>query len=354
MQPTFLIYGATGFVGDLVAHEAVKSGLRPILAGRNASGVAAVAGALGLDYRVFDLADASAIDEALGSAAVVLNCAGPYVHTAQLVADACLRTGRHYLDFTGEISVLEGLATHDAAAKERGTMLMPAVGFDVVPTDCLALYLKQRLPSATRLTLAFVNDGPAQLPRGTSLTMVEQAPNGGRFRQAGRLVAVPLGSRTRFVDFGRGPVWATLTPWGDLVTAFHSTGIPNIEVYVVPPRQIGIFTHVARYAGPLLGLPAVQSFLKSQARRQGPGPTPEQRAQTHCTVWGEVEDEQGRKATARLRGPEAGATWTVSAALAVVQKVLAGDAPPGFQTPACAYGADFVLTCDSVTREDVV
>ena len=83
------------------------------------------------------------------------------------------------------------------------------------------------------------------------------------------------------------------------------------------------------------------------------GPSPEDRAKPRGTVWGEVEDDQGRKATARLHGPEAGATWTASAALAVVGQVLAGNAPPGFQTPARAYGPDFVLTCDSVSREDV-
>lgn len=353
MKSGFLLYGSNGFVGNLIARQAVRDGMRPTLAGRNAARVASLAAELGLEYRVFALDDAEAIDRALADALLVLNCAGPFGQTSRPMVDGCLRTGTHYLDLTGEIAVLESIAGRDAEARQAGVMLLPSVGFDVVPTDCLALHLKERLPSATHLTLAFHNQGPARLPRGTALEAVEQIPVGGKVRRNGRIETVPHGWKTRRIDFGDGPVRATTLAWGDIFTAYHTTGIPNIETYAAMPLVMAPVMAVIRAVGPFLGRPEVQSLLKRIVRSQPAGPSPEDRARTRCTVWGEVEDDQGHKLTSRLRGPEASATWTTLAALAAARKVLGGFAPPGFQTPAGAYGADFVLEVDSVTREDL-
>jgi short subunit dehydrogenase-like uncharacterized protein len=353
MKSGFLLYGANGFVGNLIARQAVRDGLRPILAGRNAAKVASLAVELGLVYRVFALDDAAAIDRALADVRLVLHCAGPFGQTSRPMVDSCLRTGTHYLDLTGEIAVLESIAARDAEAKEHGVMLLPSVGFDVVPTDCLALHLKERLPSATHLTLAFHNRGPARLPRGTALEAVEQIPVGGKIRRDGRIVAVPHGWKTRQIDFGDGPVRATTLAWGDIVTAYHTTGIPNIETYAAMPAVMAPVMAITRAIGPFLGRPGVQKLLKMIVRSQPAGPSAEDRARTRCTVWGEVEDDRGNKLTARLRGPEASATWTTLAALAAARKVLGGFAPPGFQTPAGAYGADFVLEIAGVSREDL-
>ena len=347
----FLLYGSYGFVGDLIAREAVKQGLRPILAGRHGQKGAAQAAELGLEHRVFELSDVKALDKALRDVVAVLHCAGPFAHTSRAMVEGCLRTGRHYLDLTGEIMVLEEILRRDQDARARGVMLLPAVGFDVVPSDCLAAHLKQRLPSATRLTLAFHNDGPARLPRGTALTAIEQLHLPSRVRRDGRLEIIPLASRSRMVDFGAGPVKATTIAWGDLVTAYHSTGIPNIEVFTVLPRALAPLTSVARYLQPVVGLPVVRGLLKRLVRRQPPGPTAEERARTHCTVWGEVEDPRGNTIVARLRGPEAGATWTTLAAVAATRRVIQGTAPPGFQTPATAFGVEFALASGAVALD---
>lgn len=350
MPSKFLLYGSTGFVGEVIARLAVQGGLQPILAGRNATKVEALAAELGVECRIFGLDDSSAMDKALKDMAVVLHCAGPYIYTSRQMVEGCLRTGTHYLDLTGEIAVYAALAARNSEARARGVMLLPAVGFDVVPTDCLALHLKQRLPTATRLALAFHSRGPAGLPPGTQKTAIESLAHEGQVRREGRLVHFPKERETRLIDFGRGPVEATLFPWGDVFTAFYSTGIPNISDYLVLPpallRQITLLGHLR----PLFKLGAVRQLFKTQIK---PGPTAAERAKTQVDVWGEVEDDQGRKAVSRLHGPEAGVTWTSDTALTAVQRVLAGDAPPGFQTPALAYGADFVLECEGVTREDV-
>jgi short subunit dehydrogenase-like uncharacterized protein len=350
MAKPFLLYGATGYVGTEAARMAIEHGLQPIIAGRDAAKIEKLASELGVESRVFDLNDPQRIEQSLQDIPVVLHCAGPYLYTYKPIVDACLRTGTHYLDITGELPVYEAIAARDTEARARGVMLLPGVGFDVVPTDCLAVHLKQCLPSATHLTLAFQGQGPAGLPPGTQRTVIELISYGNRVRRDGQLVEPEQATKTRLIDFGRGPVEAAQMIWGDVFTAYYSTRIPNIEDYAVLPKAVRQQMAAANSLRPLFKLGAMRSLLKRGVK---PGATADERARTSMHVWGEVVDDQGRRAVARLHGPEAGVVWTVRAALAAVQKVLNGDAPAGYQTPALAYDPDFVLECEGVTREDI-
>jgi short subunit dehydrogenase-like uncharacterized protein len=349
MSSRLLVYGATGFVGGHIARTAVRSGFPIILAGRDPAKLDSLAAELGAERRAFDLADASAIRGALEGATAVLNCAGPFKHTAEALASACLAAGVPYLDITGEIPVFEALQARDAEAKARGVMLLPGAGFDVVATDCLALHLKRRLPSATRLRLAFQSVGPAGLPPGTQRTAIELMSYGDRVRRNGRLIRADRRPAIS-VDFGHGPVEAAPIPWGDAFTAFFTTGIPNIEVCIAAPPALRRQLAFARAIAPAAEWGPVRNLLLMAVR---PGPIPALRARTSTHVWGEVADEEGRSATARLHGPEAGVEWTTACALGAAQKALNGLAPAGYQTPASAYGPDFVLEAAGVTREDV-
>jgi short subunit dehydrogenase-like uncharacterized protein len=346
----FLLYGAYGFVGAEIARLAVAQGLRPVLAGRNADRTRALATELGLEQRAFGLDDPAGVNRALKGVSLVLNCAGPFIHTYQAMADACLRVGAHYLDITGEIPVYAGLAARDAEAKARQVMLLPGVGFDVVPTDCLAAHLQRRLPTATRLSLAFQTSGPARIPPGTARTMLENLPHRTKIRSNGRLVDAPDETKTRRIDFGRGPRQALLISWGDIFTAYYTTGIPNIEDFIALPENLIRLRRLTGWMRPALKLPLARQILASWVPA---GSTPEQRSQTRTHVWGEVTDDRGRKAVSRLHGPEAGVDWTALAALGAVNKALAGDVQPGFQTPARVFGADFALEANGVTREDL-
>ncbi|HEX8708960.1 MAG TPA: saccharopine dehydrogenase NADP-binding domain-containing protein [Pyrinomonadaceae bacterium] len=350
MSAGFLLYGANGYTGNLIARQAVERGLRPILAGRDRAGVEGLAKELGLESRIFALDDAPLIAAALQGMAVLLHCAGPFSRTSKPLADACLRTQTHYLDITGEAQVFEALAARDGEAADAGVMLLPGVGFDVVPSDCLAAHLKARLPSATKLVLGI--HGLGRLSRGTATTMVENLNRGGLVRQGGRLTPVPAAWKTRAIDFGRGPVKATTIPWGDVATAFYSTGIPNIEVYAAVPGAMRWGMRLSRYFGWALGKPAVQDFLKRRIKAQPPGPNETERRRGSTSVWGEVTDDSGQRRVSRLRGPE-GYALTVLSALAIVERVLAGKARPGFQTPARAYGPDLILEIEGVAREDL-
>jgi short subunit dehydrogenase-like uncharacterized protein len=263
--------------------------------------------------------------------------------------DACLLAHTHYLDITGEIAVFEMAATYDAVAKLANIMLLPGVGFDVVPTDCLAAQLKAQLPSATHLTLAF--RGLGIMSRGTTLTGLEGMAAGGRVRRDGKLIPVPTAWKTRQIDFGdgRGPIATMTIPWGDVATAYYTTGIPNIEVYVAFKAWSTRFLKLSRYFAPVLGSAPLQSYFKWQVKLMARGATAEQRVHGTSRIWGEVRDDSGRAETARLTTPN-GYTLTVLTALAIVEQALSGRCPIGFQTPARAYGADFILTIPGVTR----
>ncbi len=312
MSSGFLLYGSTGFVGDAIARLAVQRGLRPVIAGRNAARVKAQAAELGLECWVFNLDDSAALDEALAEVVVVLHCAGPYMHTYKPMVEACLRTGSHYLDLTGELPVLEALAARDAEAKTRKVMLLPAVGFDVAPTDCLALHLKQRLPSPNRLTLAFHIQGPARLPPGTIATISGLMPSIGGVSvvRDGCLEMVPVRMKTRLIDFGQGPVKAMLMPWvGDVYMAFRSTGIPNIEEYpvhsVVGCQQLMMIFVMS----PLLRLAAFRRFFESR-KRGIPLPTSAPgRAPAFGEKWKTREDKEPCRGCTVRRPRSPGLRW---------------------------------------------
>lgn len=347
---SFLLYGATGYTGRLIAREARVRGLRPTLAGRNAEEIRSLASELEMDHRIASLNDRAGLDAAIGGHGAVVHAAGPFGRTSTPMLEACLRTGAHYLDITGEIAVFESLAARGEEAGAKGITVIPGVGFDVVPTDCLALHLKQRLPSATSLVLAFQARGGVS--RGTALTTLERLGQSGMVRKGGVLTSVPLGYRTRHVDFGQGPRLVVTIPWGDVATAWYSTGIPDVEVYLAVPPTAVRSLRIARRLAAIFRLAPVKAVFGWSIRNRAPGPTDAARAAGSTTVMGLVEDGEGRKAVARWKGPD-GYTFTAHAALNAVARVLAGGIATGFQTPSRAFGPDFSLEVAGTSREEL-
>lgn len=347
MKSSVLLYGSTGYTGHLIARVAGDYNIRPILAGRNAAALAAQAQELGLEHRSFSLDDPQAIDAALQDVRVVLHSAGPFIHTSKPMADACIRNGVHYVDITGEIEVFESLAARDAEARTANVMLLPGAGFDVVPSDCLASHLKRRLPSATRLTLAILGTG--RLSRGTANTMVEHQGRGGMVRINGQLTNVPAGWKTRIVDYGIAKRTAITIPWGDVATAFYSTGIGNIEVYAAAPPKLQKALRASRYLKWLLTMPFMKALQKNRIRSGPAGPDERELREGKSIVWGRVEDDAGNSAEGRVTGPN-GYLLTAHSSLIIVRKILDGNAPVGFKTPSLAYGPDLVLGVPGVVR----
>jgi short subunit dehydrogenase-like uncharacterized protein len=337
MDKPWIIYGANGYTGDLIAREAVRRGLRPILAGRRPSTIEPLANELGLDARIFDLDHGTAA--ALGGVNLVLHCAGPFSATSAPMIAACLQARAHYLDITGEIAVFEHVMAQDAVARAAGIVVCPGVGFDVIPTDCLAATLQAALPDATHLALGF--DSRAGFSPGTAKTSVEALVQGGKIRRGGKIVAVPIAYRTRRIDFGAGEKLAMSIPWGDVASAFYTTGIPNIEVFI--PASPALIARARRAAAIkwLLGLGLVQSYLKRRIDKTVRGPSRAERDARPTFVWGEVTNAKGTIKTARIKTAN-GYSLTVTGALAVVEHVMQNAVDAGAYTPARLLGPGLV------------
>jgi short subunit dehydrogenase-like uncharacterized protein len=345
-----LVYGATGYTGRLVAEHAVTRGLRPILAGRNAARLAPLGARLGCETRVARLDDPAALTAALDGVDVVLHAAGPFAATAMPVVDACLRTGAHYLDLSGEVDVYERLAHLHDAARERGIAVMPGVGFDVVASDALAVHVARRVAGVARLRIGL--SGFAGVSRGSARTLAAHAGRDVVIRRGGRLVAVPPGSLEHAFDFGAGPRACVNVGWGDVVTAWYSTGAPDVETYVEATPAVRGLLAGSRAFGLLLRSSPWQALAQAAADVLPEGPTPSERAAARMTVVAEATGTGGRTARARLGTPDA-YTFSAEAAAAVAARAAAGDVEPGFQTAARVYGPDFVLELSGVVREDL-
>ncbi|WNG53665.1 NAD(P)H-binding protein [Archangium gephyra] len=348
--PRWLLYGATGYTGALIAEEAVRRGHKPVLAGRSREKLAPLASRLGLDAVAVGLDDMRGLVSTLEGLPLVVHAAGPFVHTSEPMVQACLAAGAHYLDITGEIPILENTLRHDAEAKRRGVVLMSGVGFDVVPTDCLARYVADKVPGAHELELAIA--AAAQPSAGTAKSMLEGLPSGGFVRRGGQLQPWPMGQGVRRVRFSDKERTVVPIPWGDLVTAWHSTAIPNITTYMAQPAAVA---HALRFTFPVLrrvvAVGAVREQLAKlvEARVQGPDEALRQRGRSQ--VWAGARAPDGRRAEAVLETPEAYA-FTARATVRAVEEVLAG-ARRGSFTPAQAFGADFVLSVEGVRRMDL-
>jgi short subunit dehydrogenase-like uncharacterized protein len=349
MSGKFMIYGATGYTGKLVARAARTLGMRPILAGRNEGRLNAIAGECGFDYRTIDLGDAPALRSGLEGMEVVLHIAGPFSRTSKPMLDACIAARVHYLDITGEIDVFEACASRDGEAREAGIMVMPGVGFDVVPSDCLMAHMKELLPDATEVTIAISDLGV--LSRGTAKTTIETIAMLSRVRRAGRIVPLDAPPRREF-DFGRGPKSSAVFGWGDVSTGYYSTGIPNITVYFETTPELDKILGLPPIMRRLLSIGPLQRMLKRRIDRQPEGPTESERQKGRVILLAEAANTAGRVVRARLETP-GGYTLTAVTSLEIVRRVLDGKASPGFQTPSRVFGPDFILTFPGCVRQDL-
>jgi short subunit dehydrogenase-like uncharacterized protein len=346
----WMIYGANGYTGALIAREAKRRGSAPILAGRAAAKITGLARELGLPSRVFSLDEPLAIAAALQGAGLVLNCAGPFSKTADLMMRACLAAKAHYLDITVEIDVLEGVHRYDADAKSAGVILCPGVGFDVTPTDCIALMLKTALPEAHELALGFESDH--RMSPGTAKTLVEGLGKSGKIRRGGRLIDLPIGRGCRDIDFGRGPKRAMPIPWGDVASAFYTTGILNITVFTPVASPLLTMARLMNAFGFILRSPRVQTWLIERIGKTVKGPDAAVRDASRTWLWGQAKDPSGRSQEIRITSLN-GYSLTVVSSLAIVERLLANGVPPGCWTPAGIMGKDFILSLPGTSMLDV-
>jgi short subunit dehydrogenase-like uncharacterized protein len=345
-----LLYGATGYTGALVARAAVSRDLPLVLAGRTADRLAGLGDELGCPFRVAALDSPGELRAALAGVGVVVNAAGPFSATSRHIVEACLTSGVHYLDISGEVGSMEAVLAYDRAAREAGVMLMPGVGFDVVPSDCLAARVKRRLPDARSLRIGVA--GLNLVSRGSARTILEQMGQGVRICRDGELATMPEGLLERSFDFGDGARSCTGVSWGDVVTAHHTTGIPNVEVYFDATPPVRAYQLMGRAWGLFPGASALsQLWMRPWLALQPEGPTATERAAHRAVIVVQAETEGGRRVESRVGTPEV-YTFTSICASAIAQRVLDGEARAGFQTPAGLFGETLIESFDDVVVDD--
>lgn len=355
----WMIYGATGYTGRLLVEEAVIHGHKPIIAGRSGLKLKAIADEYGLQYVVFDLDNSAIISKHLreNNIGLVLHVAGPFIHTSRPMVTACLQTGAHYLDITGEISVYEALFALDQKAKDAGIAILPGVGFDIVPSDCLCKYVSAQCPDATQLEVVIsalnVNEADLGMSAGTLKSLIEMLPSGGKIRRNGKLQPIEFGRLTRQVVMPHGNFNAIAIPWGDVSTAYRTTGIPNITAYKVSPQSQILALQVGGY--PLqwmLKIDPLRRWVNQQIDRFIPGPSEKTRQTGKTYVYARAQADDGFFAEAWLECVE-GYRFTALSGILAVERILSGKYA-GALTPAGAFGADFVLEIDGSYRYDVL
>ncbi|WP_299258225.1 saccharopine dehydrogenase NADP-binding domain-containing protein [uncultured Kushneria sp.] len=329
-----LIYGAAGYTGRMAAERAKTLGLDFEIAGRNRQMLASLAETLAVPFRIFSVdgavdaaADAGTV-KALAGIDVLLNFAGPFAKTAAPLMRACLEAGVDYLDITAEINVYRLAERLGDEAAEAGVMLLPGVGWDVVPTDCLAVHVAQRVQVPQSLSVAL--QVPGSMSRGSAMSVSEIIGAGLMARVDGHLVLTP-DAQPRDFDFGEGLVSCAPLSFGDLVTAWHSVGVPNIAMFV----------HVSGEAFPEGDL----SLLPD-------GPTAEQRDAHRARAVAEVTGADGMVARSMIETVN-GYSYTPLAAVEAARRVLDGERRPGFETPARLFGGGFAETIEGTTITDL-
>ena len=343
-----LLYGATGYTGRLIIEEALQKGLPIIIAGRNQQTVSTLASQYNLPYRVAELSNPGQLDAILQEITVVLHAAGPFAITAEPMIDACMRNKVHYLDITGEISVFEYAHSLNRQAMNAGIMLLPGCGFDVVPTDSMASWLHELLPDATHFELAFVSIGGG-VSHGTASSMVNKLGEGGAIRKDGVIIHHPLGKFGKWVDIEGKKFFVMSIPWGDVSTAFYTTGIPNIIIYTGMPPKVYRLLKFQKLFNWMLRTRFVRQLLQGKIDKRAPGPDAAKRAVSSSLVIAEVRNIQGAIRKGFLKAP-GGYTMTAHTSVLIAGKVLNDHFKPGFQTPAGCYGNKMVLEIEGVHR----
>jgi short subunit dehydrogenase-like uncharacterized protein len=326
-----LLYGANGYTGRLIAQQWPDGNKTLILAGRNTDEVQQLGKELDRPNRVFALDNPAAVKEELNDIDLVLNAAGPFFRTAQPLVEACLATKTHYLDITGEVPVFENIQSYHDQAQEKGVVLLPGVGFDVVPTDVLASKLKEQLPSAQSLILAIASFGTS-ISHGTLSTAVSQLGEKGSVRKEHQLVPERVGKEGRYFEFGDKKRFAMSIPWGDLSTAYWSTGIPNIRVFMATPPSTYKKMKWQWLFNPILKWDWVKKRIQHYVDRNVSGPSNKQREEGFARVYGEVTDAEGNRLSLQLESPEPYA-FTADSAIWFANHILDHADRSGYFTP---------------------
>ena len=334
LNKKWMLYGCTGYSGKLITKECHRQGLKPVLAGRSESKVKRIAEEFGFEYRVFDLADAQQIECALADCYMVFNAAGPFTQTCEPLVEACLKKGVHNLSLVGEIPLLEELQKYHQAALDSGISIAVGLGYDVIPTDCIANVLKEKMPDATHLSINM--QGASDMSPGSTKEMVEQLGEQPFWaRKSGQLVEST--AITKKIDVGQGEILAMTIAWGDLSSAYYSTKIPNIEVFASLNRfEVWIMRGISALK-PLIRVKRVQGWINQLIDLTVKGPS--EQVLEESLVYFLAEAKNAKEETVKVKLKTAsGYKLTYLGAVFSIKHVLENSPEAGYQTPSQLLG----------------
>lgn len=330
-----MIYGATGYMGHLTTRLFLEAGMKPLLAARDEK-VKLLADEKGLNYRVFSLDDQRVVNKNLSGISVLINLAGSFNLTNEPLVEGCLANKAHYLDISGEVTVFETVLSYDVEARRAGVMLMPGVGFGIVPTDVMALHLQQLLPEANKLILAFATRGGVS--QGTMKAGLKGIHKAGVIRVNGELETSLAGEKSIHFTAENEEIKAVTNPWrGDLVTAFITTGIPNIETYTAFPGPLVMIMKNPKLFGWLMQSRLMDAIISSRPA----GPDEKVLKEGKSYVYGKSTSMLGTQRESVMIGPEA-YLFSAMTTIEISKRILNGEFKAGFQTPAGFYGTGIV------------
>ncbi len=349
MKNSWMIYGAYGYTGELLSEEAVRRGYKPILGGRSAEKLSTLANRLNLDQVVIDLKDGQPLINILNDVDLILNAAGPFKYTNEPMVKACLKTGTNYLDITGEIPIFEHNFKYDDQAKTQEIAIISGVGFDVVPTDCMAKYISDKVSNASELEIGIVGIGnPSQ---GTLKTMLEYLSDGRLIRRNGELIRYGKSNGPRTIHFPDKERNLIPVSWGDLSTGYRTTGIPNITTYMPFSKAMTSMIKGSKTKNDENWKNNINR-LRSWIEKNVHNPDEEARMKGHSYIWAQASNDNGEKKEAWLETME-GYRFTSISGIKTVEKVFELE-PKGALTPALAFGEDFILEFPETKRYDSI
>jgi short subunit dehydrogenase-like uncharacterized protein len=212
----------------------------------------------------------------------------------------------------------------------------------------MALALKNKLPDATHLILAFGTKGGG-ISHGTATSMLNKLGGSSAERIEGKLVPQKLGHKSLAVEVEGFAMFTMAIPWGDLSTAWRTTGIPNITTYTRMGKNVYYALKAQVLFNWLLRTKWLRGMLKKRIDAGPAGPSAEQRNRSRSYIYGKVTNKKGEAVSAGFSGPE-GYTLTALASFHIAKKIMNNEWKAGYQTPAGCYGEKLVFELPGVSN----
>jgi short subunit dehydrogenase-like uncharacterized protein len=347
---TIVLYGATGYTGRLVVDELERRGLDYVLSGRDEAKLARLAGDRGAEARAVALDDEPALRELFADASVVISCAGPFTLAGDALVRAAIDTGTHYVDSTGEQPFIKMVFdNHGAAAERTGVALVPALGFDYAPGDCIAGLAARGHEPLEEVVLAYAVRGFG-MSRGTMRSALEIAKGGDVVYTDGDWRPTPFGVFRANFDFPEpiGRQVMSRYPSGEVVTVPHHTRTRRV-VSMITARTLAPHPTLA----PILPytLPAAALTLRTPLRgvlnraigALPEGPAEAERRSAEFTIVAVARGEDGAERRGVVRGSDMYGLTAVTLVHGAELMSSPGYDRAGALGPAAAYDPEAFL-----------